>query len=101
MCPFLLKTICMQRTCMRYNGETTIRNSKFVVKDDKTFIHRLALGTGAAADKIRYLVKFQDVLNSMFKYFANSPKNMSKLQGIQAVLVFTDPSAAGVSHQMA
>ena len=48
--------------------------------------HRLALGTGAAADKIRYLVKFQDVLNSMFKYFANSPKNMSKLQAIQAVL---------------
>ena len=42
--------------------------------------HRLALG------KIRYLVKFQDVLNSMFKYFASSPKNMSKLQAIQAVL---------------
>jgi hypothetical protein len=42
--------------------------------------HRLALG------KIRYLVKFQDVLNSMFKYFASSPKNMSKLQAIEAVL---------------
>jgi hypothetical protein len=33
MCPFLLQTLCTQR--MRYNGKTTIRNSKFVVKDDK------------------------------------------------------------------
>jgi len=44
--------------------------------------HRLALGTGAAADQIRYLVKFQDVLNSMFKYFDNSPKNMYRLEAI-------------------
>ncbi|XP_048763590.2 zinc finger protein 862-like [Ostrea edulis] len=48
--------------------------------------HRLALGTGNAADKVRYLVKFQDVINSMYKYFAYSPKNMSRLEGIQAVL---------------
>jgi hypothetical protein len=82
---------------MRYNGET-IRNSKFVVKDDKTFIHRLALGTGAAADKIRYLVKFKDVLNSMFKYFANSPKNMSKLQAIQAVLQSSQTRLQQVFH---
>ena len=92
MPPFLLKTLCMQRTCMRYNRETTIRNSKFVVKDDKTFIHRLALG------KIRYLVKFQDVLNSMFKYFANSPKNMSKLQAIQAVLQSSQTRLQQVFH---
>jgi len=48
--------------------------------------HRLALACGAAADKVRYLVKFQDILNSMFKYFDNSPKNMSRLEAIQAVL---------------
>ena len=60
--------------------------------------HMLALGTGAAADKIRYLVKFQDVLNSMFKYFAKSPKNMSKLQAIQAVLQSSQTRLQQVFH---
>lgn len=48
--------------------------------------HRLALGAGSAADKVRYLVKFQDILNSIYKYFANSPKNMSRLETLQKVL---------------
>ncbi|KAJ8307526.1 hypothetical protein KUTeg_015610 [Tegillarca granosa] len=46
----------------------------------------LALGAGSAADKVRYLVKFQDILNSIYKYFANSPKNMSRLETLQKVL---------------
>ena len=60
--------------------------------------HRLALGTGAAADQIRYLVKFQDVLNSMFKYFDNSPKNMYRLEAIQTVLATSQTHLQQVFH---
>jgi len=60
--------------------------------------HRLALGTGAAADQIRYLVKFQDVLNSMFKYFDNSPKNMYRLEAIQTVLAASQTRLQQVFH---
>lgn len=31
--------------------------------------HRLALSCGGAADQIPYLVKFQEILNSLYKYF--------------------------------
>ena len=48
--------------------------------------HRIALSCGQAADKVRYLVKFQEVLNSMFKFFENSPKNMVRLKAVQSVL---------------
>lgn len=60
--------------------------------------HRLALGTGNAADKIRYLVKFQDVLNSMYKYFAYSPRNMARLEGIQSVLKASQTRLQQVFH---
>ena len=48
--------------------------------------HRLAPGTGNAADKIKYLVKFQYVLSSTYKYIAYSPRNMAIMEGIQSVL---------------
>jgi hypothetical protein len=48
--------------------------------------HRLALASGAAADSVRYLVKFQEVLNSMYKYFEFSPKNMARLEAVQSVV---------------
>ena len=62
--------------------------------------HMLVLGTGAAVDQIRCLVKFQDVLNSMLKYFDTSPKNMHRLEAIQSFDSFPDPSAAGVSYKV-
>ena len=48
--------------------------------------HRLALSCGGAADQIPYLVKFQEILNSLYKYFHNSPKNTAKLESIQSIL---------------
>ncbi|KAJ8321257.1 hypothetical protein KUTeg_001115 [Tegillarca granosa] len=46
---------------------------------------KLALSCGGAEDRVPYLVQFQ-VLNSIYKYFHNSPKNQAKLEAIQAVL---------------
>ncbi|KAJ8300535.1 hypothetical protein KUTeg_022054 [Tegillarca granosa] len=48
--------------------------------------HRLALGTGSAADQVRYFVKFQEVISGIYKYFAYSPRNMARLEVIQGVL---------------
>ncbi|XP_053400474.1 zinc finger protein 862-like [Mercenaria mercenaria] len=48
--------------------------------------HRLALSCCSSADNIPYLVKFQEILNSVYKYFKNSPKNMATLPAIQTVL---------------
>lgn len=49
--------------------------------------HRLALSCGEAADKVTYLVKFQAVLNDLYKYFERSPKNMARLEKVQGILV--------------
>ena len=43
-------------------------------------------------------MKFQDVLNSMFKNFASFPKNMFKLQAIQAVLQSSHTRLQQVFH---
>lgn len=48
--------------------------------------HRLALSCSSGADSIPYLLKFQETLNSIYKFFNNSPKNMSTLSAIQSVL---------------
>ena len=48
--------------------------------------HRLALSCSGGADCIPYLLKFQEILNSVYKYFHNSPKNMARLSAIQAIL---------------
>ena len=48
--------------------------------------HRLALSCCPGADFIPYLVKFQEILNSVYKYYHNSPKNMASLSKIQEAL---------------
>jgi len=48
--------------------------------------HRLALAAGQAADNITYLVKYQEKVNSIFKYFDNSPKNLRNIEAVQQVL---------------
>ena len=48
--------------------------------------HRLALSCGGAADRIPYLVKFQGLLNDIFKYFRNSGKNSASLKAIQTIV---------------
>lgn len=47
--------------------------------------HRLALSCCTGADSIPYLVKVQEVLNSVYKFFNRSPKNMAMLQSVQAI----------------
>jgi hypothetical protein len=48
--------------------------------------HRLALANGGAADKVPYLLKYQEFVNAIYKYFDNSPKNMARLDKINQVL---------------
>ncbi|XP_052264597.1 E3 SUMO-protein ligase KIAA1586-like isoform X2 [Dreissena polymorpha] len=45
--------------------------------------HRLALSCCTGADSIPYLVKVQDILNSVYKYFHYSPKNTAMLEAVQ------------------
>ncbi|XP_045211119.2 zinc finger protein 862-like [Mercenaria mercenaria] len=45
--------------------------------------HRLALSCCNGADTIPYLVKVQEILNSVYKYFHLSPKHMVMLEAIQ------------------
>ena len=47
--------------------------------------HRLALSCCSGADTIPYLVKVQEILNSVYKYFHYSPKNIARLETIQAL----------------
>ena len=54
--------------------------------------HRLALSCGGAADKIPYLVKFQGLLNDIFKFFRNSGKNTASLKAIQTIVEQTSKS---------
>jgi len=48
--------------------------------------HRLALASGKAADQVDYLVKYQEKVNGIYKYFEYSPKNMRNLEAIQNIL---------------
>ena len=51
--------------------------------------HRLALASHAsaqAADAVPYLIKFQEIVNSVYKYFEYSPKNMAQLEEVQKLL---------------
>ena len=44
--------------------------------------HQLALSCGGTADKIPYFVKFEGLLNNIFKFFRNSRKNTTSLKAI-------------------
>ncbi|XP_052775985.1 SCAN domain-containing protein 3-like [Mya arenaria] len=47
--------------------------------------HRLALASGQAADKVQYLVKYQAMINTIFKYYNYSPKHQSRQRKFQEV----------------
>ena len=48
--------------------------------------HRLALASSQAADKILYLVKYQEYINAVYKYYHYSPKNQRRLGETQKML---------------
>ena len=48
--------------------------------------HRLALGTSQAAAEVPYLVKFQEILVNIFKFYHYSATRQSALAEIQSVL---------------
>ncbi|XP_069763166.1 uncharacterized protein C17orf113-like [Narcine bancroftii] len=48
--------------------------------------HRLALSCGSAADTVPYLVKYQQILDSVYTHFAELPKGRDGLEAMQKVL---------------
>ncbi|XP_076365834.1 zinc finger protein 862-like [Tachypleus tridentatus] len=50
--------------------------------------HTLALSCATGADSIPYLVKYQDIMNSIFKFVRYSPKNMATLTAVQSIINF-------------
>ena len=48
--------------------------------------HRLALASGQAADGIPYIKKYQQYINTIYKYYHYSPKHWSKLKEMQIIL---------------
>ena len=54
--------------------------------------HQLATGCGGTADKHSYLVKFERLLNNIFKFFRNSRKNTASLKAIQTIVKQTSDS---------
>ena len=48
--------------------------------------HRLALASGQAADSVPYIKKYQQYINTIYKYYHYSPKHWSKLKEMQIIL---------------
>ena len=48
--------------------------------------HRLALASGQAADNVPYLKRYQQYINTIYKYYHYSPKHSNTLEHLQAVL---------------
>ena len=69
--------------------------------------HRLALATSQAANSIPYLLRFQEILTSIYKFYHYSAKRQAALAEIQAVLhdpvlKLKEPKAVRwLSHAMA
>ena len=69
--------------------------------------HRLALATSQAASSIPYLLRFQEILTSIYKFYHYSANRQAGLAEIQAVfhdpvLKFKEPKAVRwLSHAMA
>ena len=68
-------------------GVTTLMKKKnpFMISTH-CIAHRLALASGQAADSITYVKKYQQYINTIYKYYHYSPKHWSKLKEMQAIL---------------
>lgn len=59
----------------RHNGVVTrMKDTIPGLLSSHCISHRLALASGSAADSVPYLIKYQDIVNAIYKYFGNSPK---------------------------
>ncbi len=48
--------------------------------------HRLALASGKAADTVQCFKKYQQYVNTIYKYFYYSPKHSNTLKRVQEIL---------------
>ena len=64
---------------------TRLKNAVPGVLATHCIAHRLALSCCTGADSIPYLVKVKEIINIVYKYFHNSPKNMAMLESVQSL----------------
>ena len=60
--------------------------------------HRLALASGKAADTVQYFKKYQQYVNTIYKYFRYSPKHSNALKRVQEILECADRKFQQVFH---
>ena len=60
--------------------------------------HRLALASGQAADNVPYLKKYQQYINTIYKYYHYSPKHSNTLERLQEVLECAEKKFQQVFH---
>ena len=66
---------------------TTLMKKKYpFILSTHCIAHRLALASGQAADSIPYIKKYQQYVNTIYKYCHYLPKHWSKLKEMQAIL---------------
>ena len=59
--------------------------------------HRLALASGKAADTVQYFKKYQQYVNTIYKYFHYSPKHSNTLKRVQEILECADSTLMKIS----
>ena len=81
------------------NGVTTKmkRENPFLITTH-CIAHRLALASGKAADSVPYLKKYQQYVNTIYKYFHYSPKHSRALEQMQAILNVAERKFQQVFH---
>ena len=60
--------------------------------------HRLALASGKAADTVQYFKKYQQYMNTIYKYFHYSPKHSNTLKRVQEILECAERKFQQVFH---
>ena len=60
--------------------------------------HRLALASGKAADTVKYFKKYQQYVNTIYKYFHYSPKHSNTLKRVQEILECVERKFQQVFH---
>ena len=60
--------------------------------------HRLALASGKAADTVQYFKKYQQYVNTIYKYFHYSPKHSNTLKRVQEILECAERKFQQVFH---
>ena len=73
--------------CGKKSGLVTrLKEANPFIQNQHCAAHRLALASSQACATVPYMVKYQETLNQIYKYYHYSPKNTNTLEHAQLVL---------------